>query len=163
MLQEYIQTNLSQKEIEMTKHVLIVDDDYVTAKWFVSAFEESRPDWLVEIVSSNATDGLDRSLSEHWDLLIWDIWMPPGDRVSQPPIEDNDYGVTSGIEAIAQIKKSLGEKCPPILALTVLGDRQVPSTKHIPLKLEELGVTCLTKPIEEDDLIKSCEKALSVP
>ena len=143
----------------MMVKILVVDDDWISANQYREIFEFAHPDWEVTTVTSNASDGLDASVSGAWDLIVWDIWMTPGDKIKQPPVENDNFGVTAGIEAIKMVRLSLKRACPPIIATTILGGED-DASRLVARRLSGMKIPCLIKPFETRDLIRACEMGL---
>jgi CheY-like chemotaxis protein len=142
----------------MNKRILIVDDDRLAVDLYREVLTAKHPDWVAECVTSNATEGLKRSLSGSWDLLVWDSMMLPGPDVPQSSPESVEFGKTSGVEAIRIIRQRLGEKCPKILGISVFYNAG--SEETVTKEFDKMRLRCLTKGFSGKELVQACEDLL---
>ncbi len=84
------------------KIVLIIEDELPIKEVYVEVLTAS--DFEV-LESADGEDGLNKALSQKWDLMLLDIMLPKKD----------------GLEVLAQIKKNPELKNRPIVLLTNLG------------------------------------------
>ncbi|MFC1480144.1 PleD family two-component system response regulator [Candidatus Omnitrophota bacterium] len=118
----------------MANKILLIDDDPIIVKVVKSRLEASS---YKVISASNGSEGLEKAVNEHPDLIILDIMMPEMD----------------GYAFVKEIKSNPSAKHIPIIILTV-------KDKMKDLFEMEGVKDYLIKPFKEEDLLEKIKKHL---
>jgi len=122
--------------LRMTKRILIADDS-ISSRGMVSIVLRGSGFECVE--ASDGQQALDLLLSEKFDLLITDHWMPS----------------MTGLELVKIVREKPAVAGLPIIAMTT--DVDVAKSSE----LRNVGVTaCLNKPFSRDELVATVTRVL---
>jgi CheY-like chemotaxis protein len=112
-------------------HILLVEDNKINQKVVTLMLGKYG---IQPAIAEGGQEAINKAVGEPYDLILMDLHMPGMD----------------GMEAASRIKSQLGDKSPPIVALTA------DAMRCESLSYREHGLDgCLTKPINSD-ILKSC-------
>ncbi|MDX5436754.1 MAG: response regulator, partial [Pontibacter sp.] len=137
-IKEYIQTlqlqDVEQKVLDYKPVVLLVDDNQINQK--VAQKQLERLGCITDI-ASNGYEAIEHATTKPYDIIFMDIQMPKMD----------------GVTATRHIKEQLGDKCPPIVAMTAY------SMKDDAEKFMNQGMDdYVSKPVKSSDLYATISK-----
>lgn len=137
------------------KKILFVDDE----PWFAGPMVEELEEAGYQVIfAQNGTETLEILESgESIDLIVLDIMMPTGDRITDP-LEGRRTGVKVGEFIRKEMKSRI-----PIVYLTVVSDQAVHS--HIEQIEKEAGLEAiiLVKPVFPRELVDKVKKLIGKP
>lgn len=138
----------------MSRHkvILFADDD----TWFVRAFiEELQESGYKVLQASTGTETLDMLSREQVDLLVLDIMMPTGERLT-----DVAGGKRTGIH-VAEFVRQQMETDLPIIYLTVISDQAVHARIELIEREGGFEPKIIVKPILPEELLEEVQASLS--
>jgi len=115
-------------------NILVVDDEPLARDRLISMLNDIEGDYHVVGEAANGTEAIDKTMALHPDTLLLDIHMPG----------------MNGLEVALHLTK---EKNPPAIIFTTAYD------EHALAAFEAQAIAYLLKPIQEEQLITSLQKA----
>lgn len=116
----------------MTKKILIIDDDPAIVEFLEEFFQDNE---FETVVAYNGVEGLEKVKAETPDLITLDMDMPE----------------KGGTLFYAGLRKDEGLKDTPVIVISGVGPRPPALSKDVPV---------LTKPVENDELLKQVQSIL---
>jgi putative two-component system response regulator len=137
------------------KTILFVDDEPWFNRGMIGELEDAG--YRVVNVSEDGTEALKVLEREPFDLIVLDIMMPTGDRITDPK-----DGRRTGVKVCEYIRQEMRLKTP-IIFLTVIEDQTVHSYLEKVEREAGLEATILVKPVAPLDLLEEVNDLIGSP